>query len=255
MYKPTFYITMEANPERFNPEGQGLASRLWSFTAPVTLKPSPSQELGVAVRMKCAGRPYWDANDPDQQRNWETIARPALANKLHSVVDVLEGCNVERYQHYEGEIHHVWLKLQLAPYELRIRLDADAEGTDYIPDVLALVDNVRTLANSREVAAFTEGEEAIAIYLPSRAEVDALAETRAAEAAAWAEWENAVAKGDAEAEGGTEADADAESTPGSASNAETHEPEPKKPTLAPGLVISSAEFVKPNGEGLVAALR
>lgn len=245
MYKPTFYITMEADPAHFTPEGQGLASRLWRFTAPVDMKPSLTQELGMLLRMKCAGRPYWNATDAAQQENWETVARPALANKLHSVTDVLRGCNEKRYQHYEGVIRHLWLKLQLPPYQLRIRLDADAAGTEYIPDALALVDAVRVLVNSPEVQAFAAGEEQLAVYLPSRAEVEALAAVRAAEAEAWA------AREASEGEGGPEA-ATAEGA--EAANNAAEKTTPAMPALAPGLVIANAEFVKPSGEGLVLPL-
>lgn len=258
MYKPTFYITMEADPARFTPEGQGLASRLWSFTAPVDMKPSLTQELGVLLRMKCTGRPYWNAADAAQQKNWEAVARPALANKLHSVTDVLRGCNEKRYQHYEGDIHHVWLKLQLAPYQLRIRLDADAAGNEYIPDALALVDAVRALANSPEVQAFAEGEEQLAVYLPSRTEVEALAATRAAEAEAWAAWETAAKAAEEEAlgeAGGDAGDAGNGCAPADAAGESAGQaPLPAKPALAPGLSITTAEFVKPSGEGLVLPL-
>lgn len=258
MYKPTFYITMEADPARFTPEGQGLASRLWSFTAPVDMKPSLTQELGVLLRMKCTGRPYWNAADAAQQKNWEAVARPALANKLHSVADVLRGCNEKRYQHYEGDIHHVWLKLQLAPYQLRIRLDADAAGNEYIPDALALVDAVRALANSPEVQAFAEGEEQLAVYLPSRTEVEALAATRAAEAEAWAAWETAAKAAEEEAlgeAGGDAGDAGNGCAPADAAGESAGQaPLPAKPALAPGLSITTAEFVKPSGEGLVLPL-
>lgn len=236
MYKPTFYITMEADPAHFNPEGEGLARRLWSFTAPVDMKPSLTQELGISVRMKCSARPYWNASDPTQQDNWETVALPALRNKLSSITDVLAGCNEKRYQHYEGDIHHVWLKLQLDPYELRIRLDHDAEGTDYLPDALKLVQQVRQLANGPEVAAFAEEGESLAVYLPSRAEVEQLEALRDAEAQAWVQWKAAQ----------TAEEDDVETN-------EEFAPSPK-PDLAPGLVIGTAEFVKPTGEGLVLPL-
>ena len=196
MYKPTLYITMEADPSRYNPEGEGLASRLWSFTAPVTLAPSPTMELGLKVRMKCVGRPYWGMDDASED-NWKNVAWPFLDHKLKAIIDVLYGCNVKRYNHYEGAIHFTWLKLQLAPYELRVRLDADAEDNDYIPDVLGLVERVRDLVNQDAFRAFSDGDDNIAVYLPCRADVEELKARRAEEAEAHAAWQKAQ-----EADGG-----------------------------------------------------
>ena len=252
MYKPTLYHTMEADPEHYNPEGEGLASRLWSFTAPVTIAPSPTMELGLRARMKCAGRPYWNAADATEEANWNETAKPYLAHKLHSIIDVLNGINVKRYNHYEGQLHFTWLKLELAPLELRIRLDHDAEDNDFIPDVMELVSCVRNLINTDEYRAFAAPDESIAVYLPCRDDVKRLSSLRKQEAEAYAEWmsskvpekadekEGAIGEqGDTSSEMETSQCVDSEQT--------SDVPAPVKPALSPGFRIATVEFVKSDG--------
>ena len=243
MYKPTLYVTMEADPSHYNPQGDGLASRLWSFTAPVTLAPSPSGELGVKARMKCS-KLYWDATDATQQENWETVARPYLKDKIDAIVDVLNGINVKRYNHYEGSLHFTWLKLDLAPYEIRVRLDADAEDNDFIPDVLGWVDKVRELVNSPEFKDFeaegVEEDNRVTVFVPSREEAEARRVLRNAEAEAFAAW-TAAQESAEEAEA-----ADGKTAKEPAEPAEAPAPV-EKPELAGALEIKTLEFIKHSG--------
>ena len=240
---------MEADPSRYNPQGEGLANRLWSFTAPVAFAPSPSGELSIRARMKCS-KPYWDATDAVQQENWETVARPYLKNKLDAIVDVLNGINVKRYQHYEGSLHFIWLKLDLAPYEIRVRLDADAEDNDFIPDVLAWVDKVRELLNSPEFKAFeAEGEEedsCVTVFVPSREEAAARRALRNTEAEAFAAWTAAQKPAD-EAEAAEAAESDVVEAATAAEPAEEAATPAEKPALAGALEIRALEFIKHSG--------
>lgn len=229
MYKPTLYITMEADPAHYNPESSGLASRLWSFTAPVTLVPSPTAELGLSLRLKCSGRAYWSTTDEVSRTNWEKIVKPFLKDKLFSVVDVLNGINVERYKHYSGPLHFVWLKLVLAPFELRFRLDSNVFNQDSIPDIMALLEQVRKTVNTKVYTTFAGAEEGTVVYLPCRETVDALAKTRAKEATLYEAWCTANELASKE---GTEMDA-------------------TEPTIAPLLTVTDYEFVRLDGEGLV----
>lgn len=248
MYKPTLYLTMEADASRANEKGRGLASRLWSFTAPVTLVASPTDELSLRVRMKCSGRPYWDSSDEAQVSNWKNIARPFLRNKLASIVDVLDGLNVKRYNHYEGSLHFVWLKLQLAPYEIHVRLDSDAKDNDYIPDLLGLVDTVRDLVNDETFKSFADPNEAVTVYMPSRAQAETLRRTRADEASAYAAWQSSSDDGNAEHEDAPNHENETEEPLRDDARASApHE----EPPLAPGLVIDTAEFVKADGAALI----
>lgn len=255
MYKPTLYLTMEADPERYNPEGEGLASRLWSFTAPVTIVPSPTMELGLRARMKCAGRPYWNALNATEEANWNEIAQPFLAHKLHSIIDVLNGINVKRYNHYEGPLHFTWLKLELAPFELRIRLDHDAEDNDYIPDAIELVSRVRDLINSDEYRSFATPNDPVAVYLPCRAAIEHLSSIRAQEAEAYAAWASSEKAKEVD-EKGKAIDMQDESLSKQGANCQRNEDRiadtsaPAKPALSPDFRITTVEFVKADGTAL-----
>ena len=195
-------------------------------------------------------KPYWDAADAVQQENWETVVRPYLHDKLAAIEDVLNGINVKRYQHYEGSMHFTWLKLELAPYEIRVRLDADAEDNDFIPDVLAWVDKVRDLLNSPRFKAFeAEGEAGddnrVTVFVPSRQEAEARRVLRNAEAGAFAAWQAQEAA--AATEGGNDKTAVVE-----AAEAENEAPAAEatpveKPVLAGALEYRTLEFIKHSG--------
>ena len=149
-------------------------------------------------------------------------------------------------------MHFTWLKLDLAPYEIRVRLDADAEDKDYIPDVLAWVDKVRDLLNSPEFKAFeAEGEEEdnrVTVFVPSREEAEARRSLRNAEAEAFAAWTAAQKPADeAEAADGEAAKAAEAEVETAGDGAEEAAAPAEKPTLAGALEIRTLEFIKHSG--------
>ena len=249
MYKPTLYITVEADQAHFNGEGAAAADRTWSYAAPVTF--GAADEMTLKLRMKCSNRPYWSTSDATQVDTWERVAGKYLKDKLDSVVDVLNGYNDTRYAHYSEPLHYVWLKLSLAPHTICVRLDHDVEHKDYIPDVFALVSTVRDLLNTPECQAFAQGDEGLEIYLPSRADAEARRALREAEAAAYATWEEATRAAEAAEE------AEAAEAAEAAAIAETGEEAieapalPEKPELAAGLEIANVEFVREDGTALI----
>ena len=252
MYKPTLYITVEADQAHFSGEGAATADRTWSFAAPVTF--GAADEMTLKLRMKCSNRPYWSTSDATQIDTWENIAGKFLKDKLDSIIDVLNGYNDTRYAHYSEPLHYVWLQLELAPHTISVRLDHDVEHNDYIPDVFALVGTVRELLNTSEGQAFARDGEGLEIFLPSRADAEACRALRAAEEAAYAAWIEATQA--AKAPESTEAGEGAEAAEAAESSdvdeqADATAELPEKPRIAARLEIANVEFVRKDGTALV----
>lgn len=228
MYKPTTYIKAEVDRAHATEEGMGMLNRVFGFIDPLTFE--PARELGLTVRLKCRNRPYWDLSDPVQDSMWTEVVGPYLNSKLDIILDVLRECNNKRYAHYVGPLHMEWLKLQMDLYEVRFRLDHDANDASYLPEAFDLLCKVRETMGTPEFKAFESGVEGIVAYVPSREIVDRQKALREEEAVAWDARKEPLDAGGGSAGEAAEAD---------------------KPVLAPGISYATVEFARADGVSIV----
>ncbi|WP_165045695.1 hypothetical protein [Adlercreutzia sp. ZJ138] len=230
MYKPTTYLNIEVDPAHATPDGVAMLERVFNFIDPLTSK--PAEELGLTIRLKCRNRPYWIAGDSTQDAVWDEIVGPYLKNKLSIVLNVLQECNNPKYAHYAGGLHLDWLKLQMEPYEIRLRLDHDAEGMDYLPDVFSLLCDVRKAVSCLKDWGATN--EHTVIYIPSLTEIETHKALRLDEQTRWEAWQTWQSEQpDSPDEGSTDVTPDENAL--------------EKPIFSSGLTYTTAEFVTPNG--------
>ena len=226
MYKPTTYLEVEVDRAHATAEGMSMLNRVFGFIDPLTFE--PAKELGLAVRLKCRNRPYWDSSDPAQTCMWEETVGPYLNSKVDIILDVLRECNNKKYAHYEGPLHMEWLKLQMEPYEIHFRLDHDAADAGYLPDAFNALCEVREAMGAPEFKSFENDSEGIVAYVPSREVADHHQALREQEALAWSAWQSS--QEEAAANEGVQVE---------------------KPVLAPALSYATIEYARSDGGVLV----
>lgn len=188
MYKPTSYLTIEADPDHATPDGMRTLARLFGFIDPLSCV--PAEELGISIRLKCSGRTYWNNNDNAQNAMWDNVVGKFLKAKLSVILNVLEECNKKEYAHYEEPLRFRWLKLLLEPCEIRIRLDHGAEGANHLPDAFHMVETVRAAMSTPEPASFLDGWPGVVAYVPCLETIEQYRTIRTQEEASWQMREN-----------------------------------------------------------------
>lgn len=131
MLKPCAYLT-------FTLEGESIASgtasaikRSYSYIAPTKIiagrreaavgEALPANRIALDVRL--AGHPFWQAGDPEQDATWEQVLMPWLRTKLNTLFGTVAECNNESRRSFSGTVNYDQLEVRLAPYTLAFSLE------------------------------------------------------------------------------------------------------------------------------------
>lgn len=131
MLKPCAYLTFTLEGESIASSTASAIKRSYSYIAPTKIvagrreaaagETLPANRIALDVRL--AGRPFWQAGDPEQDATWEQILMPWLRTKLSTLFGTVAECNNETRRSFSGTVNYEQLEVRLAPHTLTFSLE------------------------------------------------------------------------------------------------------------------------------------